>query len=141
MRSATSRITALRHSRGFAPPLLNRPSLLQGFSQGLGVPVHDPPSLKRLLLPLDLCPQLPIALDREPLHPVRRIEGGSLKRQFVIFQLGITSVDSGNLGRLKSVLLQQCLGALLVVQERDNSSSTFASRLGTRITMPPQAPG
>jgi len=106
--------------QGSAPPLLNGPFLVQGFSEGLSVPVHDAPSLKRLLLPLDLCPQLPIALGGEPLHPLWRIEGGPLQRQLVILQLGVTGVDGSNFGRLKSVLIQECLGTLLVIQERNN---------------------
>ena len=96
--------------QGPAPPLLNCPFIVQGFSQGLGVPVHDTPSLKRLLLPLDLGPQLPIAFGRQPLHPLWWIEGGPFQCQFVIFQLGVTSVDSSNLGRFKLVLIQQRLG-------------------------------
>lgn len=37
-------------------PFLDRPIMAKGFSQGLSVPIHDAPSLKRLLLPFDLRP-------------------------------------------------------------------------------------
>jgi hypothetical protein len=50
----------------------------------LGVPVYDAPSLKLLLLPLNLGPQLPVALGGQPLDALRRIEGGTLERQLVV---------------------------------------------------------
>jgi hypothetical protein len=62
----------------------------------------------------------PIALSGELLHPLRGIEGGPLKRELVVLKLSVASVDGGNLERVKSVLIQERLGALLVVQERDN---------------------
>jgi hypothetical protein len=91
--------------QGPAPPLLGGPFLVQGFSQRLGIPVHDAPLLKRLLLLLNLRPQLPIALSGELLHPLRGIEGGPLKRELLVLKLGVAIVDSGNLGRVKSMLI------------------------------------
>ena len=93
---------------------------MQGFPKWLRVPVHDAPPLKRLLLPLNVRSQLPIPLRGEPLYALRRVEGCSLQRELVVLQLGVTSVNGGDFRRLKSVLIQQRLGALLVVQERDN---------------------
>ena len=72
------------------------------------------------MLPLDLCPQRPIAFSGKPLHALGRIESCPLKRELVVLQFGVTRVNGGNLARLKSVLVQKGLGALLVVQERNN---------------------
>jgi hypothetical protein len=67
---------------------------MQGFPKWLRIPVHDAPPLKRLLLPLNVRPQLPIPLRGEPLYALRRVEGCSLQRELVVLQLGVTSVKA-----------------------------------------------